>query len=204
MPKSTFSRRDLIKSGTALATAAAMPAWSLTPNPTAYTAAAQASGDGPADPPLVHQIGPRQYFSKDESRKLYDEFLLGRAIQAYMMTLPILNTIGMRDGSEATFGRGYNVLPIWKDRMSAKTWVPTPNCDVVYSMNYLNLKETGPLVVYAPPNVIGMFTDFMQRTLTDVGAAGPDPRTRRSLPSSSARLRRPAFRRLLHLPVEDL
>jgi hypothetical protein len=82
--------------------------------------------------------------------------------------------IGLRDGSEAKFGKGYNVLPIWKDRMNAKTWVPTPNCDVIYSMSYLDLKETGPLVVYAPPNVIGMFTDFYQRCLTDVGAAGPD------------------------------
>ena len=48
------------------------------------------------------------------------------------------------------------------------------NADVIYSMSYLDLKETGPLVVAAPPNVIGMFTDFFQRTLTDVGAIGPD------------------------------
>jgi hypothetical protein len=41
-------------------------------------------------------------------------------------------------------------------------------------MSYLDLKKTGPLVVYAPPNAIGMFTDFFQRTLTDVGASGPD------------------------------
>jgi hypothetical protein len=82
----------------------------------------------------------------------------------------------MRDGSEAAFGAGYNVLPIWKDRMDSRTWVPTPNADVVYSMSYLDLKETGPLVVAAPPNVIGMFTDFFQRTITDVGAIGPpDP-----------------------------
>jgi hypothetical protein len=36
------------------------------------------------------------------------------------------------------------------------------------------LKEAGPLVVAAPPNVIGMFTDFFQRTITDVGTIGPD------------------------------
>jgi len=80
----------------------------------------------------------------------------------------------MRDGSEQTFGAGYNVLPIWKDRMDSRTWVPTPNADVIYSMNYLDLKETGPLVVAAPRDVIGMFTDFFQRTITDVGAIGPD------------------------------
>ena len=41
-------------------------------------------------------------------------------------------------------------------------------------MSYLDLKKTGSLVVSAPPKVIGMFTDFFQRTMTDVGAAGPD------------------------------
>ncbi|MGC4099019.1 MAG: DUF1254 domain-containing protein [Nitrospira sp.] len=91
-----------------------------------------------------------------------------------MTMLPALNTIGMRDGSEKTFGAGYNVLPIWKERMDSRCWVPTPNADVIYSMSYLDLKETGPLVVAAPANVIGMFTDFFQRTITDVGAIGPD------------------------------
>src|SRR5271166_1972793 len=91
-----------------------------------------------------------------------------------MTMLPALNVIGLRDGSEQAFGKGYNVLPIWKDRMDARAWVPTPNADVIYSMSYLDLQETGPLVVAAPPNVIGMLTDFFQRTLTDVGAVGPD------------------------------
>ena len=39
------------------------------------------------------------------TRKVYDEFLLQRAVQAYMLTLPALNVIGMRDGSEAAFGQ---------------------------------------------------------------------------------------------------
>ena len=91
-----------------------------------------------------------------------------------MTMQPALNVIGLKDGSQAQFGSGYQVLPIWKDRMDARAWVPTPNADVIYSMSYLDLKVTGPLVVNAPANVIGMFTDFFQRTITDVGAIGPD------------------------------
>src|ERR1035438_953222 len=124
--------------------------------------------------PLVKQMFNGAWPDKATIEQLNQERLYQRGIEAYMLTLPILNTIGMRDGSEAQFGKGYNVLPIWKDRMTAKAWVPTPNCDVIYSMSYLDLKETGPLVVYAPANVIGMFTDFWQNTLTDVGAIGPD------------------------------
>ena len=112
--------------------------------------------------------------SQEEGQQLRDELFYNQAIQAYMTMLPALNTIGMRDGSEKEFGAGYSVLPMWKDRMDAKAWVPTPNADIMYSMSYLDLKETGPLVVAAPPGVIGMFTDFFQRTITDVGAIGPD------------------------------
>ena len=123
---------------------------------------------------LVKQIHDGGWPAEAELRSVHEQFLLQRAVHSYMMTLPTLNVIGLRDGSEAEFGKGYNVLPIWKDRMDSRALVPTPNADVIYSMSYLDLKEAGPLVVYAPPNVIGMFTDFYQRTLTDVGAAGPD------------------------------
>ena len=100
-----------------------------------------------------------------EAESLRDELFYQRAIHAYMTMLPALNVIGMRDGSEAAFGKGYNVLPIWKDRMDcARPGCRRPTADVIYSMSYLDLKETGPLVVDAPPNVIGMFTDFFQRT----------------------------------------
>jgi hypothetical protein len=112
--------------------------------------------------------------SDEEAQQLRDELYYNMAIQTYMTMLPALNTIGMRDGSAKEFGAGYNVVPLWKDRMGAKTWIPTPNCDIMYAMSFFDLKETGPLVVAAPPNVMGMYTDFFQRTLVDVGKAGPD------------------------------
>ena len=125
-------------------------------------------------PPLVKQINNGNWLSQKEAEDLRDELFYQRAVHAYVTMLPALNIIGMRDGSEAMFGKGYNVLPIWKERMDSRTWVPTPNADVIYSMSYLDLKEAGPLVVAAPRDVIGMFTDFFQRTITDVGLIGPD------------------------------
>src|SRR5262245_20982505 len=96
----------------------------------------------PGVPPLVKQLNNGNWLPQNEAEALRDELFYQRAVHAYITMLPALNTIGMRDGSEATFGKGYNVLPIWKDRMDARTWVPTPNADVIYSMNYLDLKET--------------------------------------------------------------
>lgn len=142
---------------------------------TAICAVPAIAQDAPAAlPPLATQINEGNWLAEEEAQDLLSEMFYQRAVYAYMTMLPALNVIGMRDGSEAEFGAGYNVLPIWKDRMDSRTWVPTPNADVIYSMSYLDLKETGPLVVKAPPNVIGMFTDFFQRTITDVGAIGPD------------------------------
>jgi hypothetical protein len=71
-------------------------------------------------------------------------------------------------------------------------------------MSYLDLKETGPLVVAAPPNVIGMFTDFFQRTADRRRRHRPRPGARRALPAPAARLRRRGAGGLLHLPLADL
>ena len=65
--------------------------------------------------------------------------------------MPVINMLGMQVGSEKTFGAGYNVLPIWKKRLDAKTLVTTPNSDVLYAMSYVDLAKDGPLVMEALP-----------------------------------------------------
>jgi hypothetical protein len=118
----------------------------------------------------------------EASRTLLDELLFQRATQAWLWALPLVNTLGMQTGSEAVFGRGYNVLPIWKQRIDAKTLITTPNSDVLYAMGYLDLGRDGPLVFEAPPQLQGILLDFWQRPIAvdggrfygDVGLAGPD------------------------------
>ena len=67
----------------------------------------------------------------ETSKLLKDELLFQRATQTYLWALPLINTLGMKVGSEAAFGAGYNVLPVWKKRLDAKTLVTTPNSDVI-------------------------------------------------------------------------
>ena len=98
----------------------------------AMTVGSSALSQEPPAPPLVRQLNNGNWLPHQEAESLRDELYYQRAVFAYMTMLPALNTIGMRDGSEATFGKGYNVLPIWKDRMDSRTWVPTPNADVIY------------------------------------------------------------------------
>ena len=92
-------------------------------------------------------------------------------VQTYLWALPALNMCAMKEGSEKVFGKGYNVLPIWKQRLNAKTLITTPNSDVIYAMGYLDLKEDGPTVIEAPPGLQGVLDDFWQRPICSDGKA---------------------------------
>ena len=117
----------------------------------------------------------------ETAKLLRDELLFQRATQTYLWALPLINTLGMKVGSEKAFGAGYNVLPVWKRRLDAKTLVTTPNSDVIYAMGYLDLGKDGPMVFEAPPDLQGILLDFWQRPIPgpgkfagDVGLPGPD------------------------------
>ena len=115
-------------------------------------------------------------------RTLLEELLFQRAVQAYLWAMPLVNTLGMKTGSEQAFGQGYEVLPVWKRRIDAKTRITTPNSDVLYAMGYVDLGRDGPLVLTAPPRMQGILLDVWQRPIPmdggafagDVGLAGPD------------------------------
>ena len=113
------------------------------------------------------------YPTPQAAERLFDELDFQRAVQVYLWALPAMNIDAMRRGSEAVFGTGNHILPVWKDRLNTKTKVTTPNSDVVYAMSYLDLKA-GPLVLDVPPQLQGMLDDFWHRPLCDVGFVGPD------------------------------
>jgi len=118
----------------------------------------------------------------EAAKTLRDELLFQRATQTYLWALPLLNTMGMRDGFNESFGTGYNVMAIWEKRLDAKTHITTPNSDLIYGMVFVDLAETGPLVFEAPPKLQGILLDFWQRPIPvdggkffgDLGLPGPD------------------------------
>ena len=58
--------------------------------------------------------------------------------------------------------------------MDAQTVLLTANAETVYALSHLNLKDDGPTVVEAPPQMLGFMQDGLQRYLSDVGFVGPD------------------------------
>ena len=75
-----------------------------------------------ADQPYIES-----YPLKADIGALKQELLFEGGVQAYLWALPALNMYGMKEGSEKVFGKGYNVLPIFKERLTAKTLITTPN-----------------------------------------------------------------------------
>jgi hypothetical protein len=76
------------------------------------------------------------YLRKEDTSALKQELLFQRGVQAYIWATPALNMYGMKEGKEKTFGAGYNVLPIFKQRLNAKTLITTPNSDVIYALGF--------------------------------------------------------------------
>src|SRR5262245_51954978 len=96
----------------------------------------------------------------ETAQTLRDELLFQRATQTYLWALPLINTLGMKVGSEKAFGAGYNIFNVWKKQLDAKTLVTTPNSDVIYAVSYVDLGKDGPLVFEAPPGLQSVLLDF--------------------------------------------
>jgi hypothetical protein len=113
--------------------------------------------------------------SKEGIAVLKDELLFQRAVQSYLWAQPALNMYGMKEGLEKTSDKGYNILPVFKERLNAETLITTPNSDVIYALGYLDLKEDGPMVIEVPPGLQGVLDDFFQRPIRSAAPIGGRP-----------------------------
>ncbi len=104
--------------------------------------------------------------------KIYDNLDRSRALQAYLLGLPIVNQASMRD-SLRKFGPDNQTDVIWEDLVDSKTVELTANDNTVYSFIWLDTHK-GPLVVEVPPKVLGLIDDFWYRWVADVGITGAD------------------------------
>jgi hypothetical protein len=105
-------------------------------------------------------------------QKVYDNLDASRALQAYLLALPIVNQAGMRD-SMRKFGPDNQTNVIWENLVDSKTVELTANNNTVYSFIWLDTHK-GPLVVEIPPKVLGLIDDFWYRWVADIGITGAD------------------------------
>lgn len=125
---------------------------------------------------LETSIGPLNLidgFPKpDTVEKIYDNLDRSRALQAYLLAIPIVNQAGMRD-SLRRFGPANTTNVIWENLVDPRTVELTANDNTVYSFIWLDTRK-GPLVVKVPPRVLGAVNDFWYRWVADIGITGAD------------------------------
>jgi hypothetical protein len=110
---------------------------------------------------------------KEAVQRLYDQMDLQRASQAYMWSFPAVSFQSIYEGTKAK-GADWNDMFIADKFANSNSLVLTANTTTIYAQCNFNLKN-GPIVIEVPISpFVGMIDDFWQRSLTDLGLAGPD------------------------------
>lgn len=110
--------------------------------------------------------------TQETADKIYDQLDLTRAIDTYLNTLPAVSMYAIRKGFRDVGVKDGDVL-VFSKLMDSKSLFLTANADTVYFWTFLDLKQ-GPVVVEAPPDVLGLLDDMWFRWIMDVGVSGPD------------------------------
>jgi hypothetical protein len=114
------------------------------------------------------------YPSKETVQKLYDEMDFQRAAQAYIWSIPAVGLAEWRLAHRDVFTARSGEMLSYLD-FAEKLGILTPNYTTPYIATFIDLEESGPMVVELPAGLMaGMILDAWQRVLADLGVVGPD------------------------------
>ena len=146
------------------------------------TAAAGPSASGRATPAAITtpdevetRLGTLRFAdgmpSEDTLEKVYDHLDFAHAYEAVMGAMPWVNAHALRRG---LLDAGINdsefiVFPL----LDAKSLIMTANADTPFAVGFVDLSE-GPMVLEAPPRVMGAVNDYGGGWVIDIGGSGPD------------------------------
>jgi len=114
------------------------------------------------------------YPAGDSGQRLLEQLKLNRAIEVYLTQMMRVSEIATCEGMKKFGATKSNQVVIFEQLMDAQTVWLTANTETVYAVGHLYLKEDGPILVEAPPKMLGFLQDGLQRYLMDIGPLGPD------------------------------
>ena len=80
---------------------------------------------------------------------LFDELDFQRACQAYLWAIPIVSFAQWQYANETTIGAKFGDIVFYPDYFS-KLGLLTANATTPYALSFINLAETGPIVIDMP------------------------------------------------------
>ena len=102
--------------------------------------------------------------------KVFDNLDFQRAVQAFLTTMPAASSA--RTVIRA-FGPYNQTVLLFETLMDSRSLFLTANTESVYAIGWLDLSG-GPVVVEAPPGMLGLVDDAWFHYVADIGLAGPD------------------------------
>jgi hypothetical protein len=112
------------------------------------------------------------YPSQESVQKLYDEIDFQRACQAYIWGLPMLATEAFVESFKDDLGGQWGDL-IEVQSFRDRSYGITANATTDYMFTWVNLEETGPVVIDMPAGLMaGFISDVWQRAPADLGVPG--------------------------------
>lgn len=147
-----------------------------TPVPPAYTFTTPMPPGVVVPDSVDTRLGPLRFLGgvpdQASTDRIYDNLDFQRAVQAYLLALPVVNQMANRAAILA-MGPANTTVPIWEQLVDSRTVELTANDNTPYTWFWIDLR-TGPLVVEAPPKVLGLVNDIWYRWAGDIGFTGPD------------------------------
>ncbi len=121
-------------------------------------------------------LGTLEFFdgmpSKETLRKVYDNLDLTRGITVFLDGIQISSHYAMLRGLRQA-GVKPGEVGITETLLDARSLLLTPNTTTIYIFAQIDLSD-GPVVMEAPPQMLGLVNDAAFEYVIDVGQAGPD------------------------------
>jgi len=112
------------------------------------------------------------YPTDETVEKIYNNLDRSRALQAYLLAIPIVNQASMR-ATLRQLGPDNQTDVIWEDLVDSKTVELTANDNTIYNFIWIDTHK-GPVVAEIPPKVLGLIDNFWYKWVADVGITGAD------------------------------
>ena len=104
--------------------------------------------------------------------KVFDNLDFQRAVQAFLTAMPAASIRAQRRAF-LEFGPANQTVLMFETLMDSRSLFLTANTESIYILAWLDLSD-GPVVVDAPPGMLGIVDDAWFHYVADIGLAGPD------------------------------
>jgi len=110
----------------------------------------------------------------ETAERVYDYLDTMRGVDVFLKGMPGASLQGLIKGAHEVGAVKYNQVAVFDKLMDSKSLFLTGNTSTMYVAPDFDLETTGPMVVEAPPGMLGAFNDAWFRYMQDIGPAGPD------------------------------